>query len=115
MKVDKYMKIMLRKIAGISAWLLLASVAVQVISGWGMTQPDIIYKWTFGLINAPTANNIHMASIVALAFFFLVHVLINIRLKINSHRPWVVWLVNGVIIAVGIAAMVLVVYMQYFA
>jgi thiosulfate reductase cytochrome b subunit len=109
------MKIRLRKIAIISAWLLLASVVVQVISGWGMTQTEIIYKLSFGLIDRRTADAIHMGSIIALVFFFLVHVLINIRLKITSRRRLIVWLTNIVLIAVGIGIMVLVVYMEYFA
>lgn len=109
------MKIRLRKIANISAWLLLASVVVQVISGWGISNTGIIYKLSFGLIDRQTADTIHMSSIVALVFFFLVHVLINIRLKITSRRTWVVWLTNGLLIAVGIGIMALVVYMEYFA
>lgn len=109
------MKIWLRKIANISAWLLLASVVVQVISGWGITHTDIIYKLSFSLIDRRLADAIHRGSVIALVFFFLVHVLINIRLKITSRRPWLVWLTNGVLIIVGLGIMALVVYMEYFA
>jgi hypothetical protein len=90
-------------------------VAVQVISGWGITHTDLIYKASFGLIDRLTANNIHRGSIITLAFFFLVHILINIRLKITSRRPLIVWLTNGLLIAVGLGIMALVVYMEYFA
>ena len=114
-KEKTMMKIRLRKIANISAWLLLASVVVQVISGWGMTQTEIIYKLSFGLIDRRLADAIHRGSVIALVFFFLVHVLINIRLKITSRRPWLVRLTNGILIAVGIGIMALVVYMEYFA
>ncbi len=109
------MRIWLRRIAYISAWLLLASVAVQVISGWGITQTEIIYKLSFGLIDRSVAYDMHMGSIIALTFFFLVHVLINIRLKITSHHRLIVWLTNGALTAVGLGIMALVVYMQYFA
>jgi hypothetical protein len=90
-------------------------VAVQVISGWGITHTEIIHNASFGLIDRLTANNIHRGSIIALAFFFLAHVLINIRLKITSRRPLIVWLTNGLLIAVGLGIMALVVYMEYFA
>jgi cytochrome b subunit of formate dehydrogenase len=109
------MKIWLRKIANISAWLLLASVVVQVISGWGITHTDIIYRFSFSLIDRRLADAIHRGSVIALAFFFLVHVLINIRLKITSRRRLIVWMANGVLIAVGIGIIALVVYMEYFA
>jgi cytochrome b subunit of formate dehydrogenase len=109
------MNVWLRKIANISAWLLLASVAVLVLSGWGITQTEVIYKLSFGLIDRRLADAIHRGSVVPLAFFFLLHVLINIRLKITSRRKSVVWLTNGVLIAIGICIMALVVYMEYFA
>jgi cytochrome b subunit of formate dehydrogenase len=108
------MNVWLRRIANISSWLLLASVAVQVISGWGITNTGIIYNISFGLIDRRLADAIHQGSIIALAFFFLVHVLINIRLKITSRRPIMVWLLNGILIAAGVGIMALVIYMEYF-
>lgn len=109
------MKAWLKRISGISAWLLLANVIVLVISGWGITQTDIIYRLSFGLIDRRLADEIHRGSIISLALLFLVHVLINIHLKVTSKRPVVVWLVNGILIAAGAGIMVLVVYMEYFA
>jgi cytochrome b subunit of formate dehydrogenase len=109
------MNVWLRKIANISAWLLLASVAVLVLSGWGITQTEVIYKLSFGLIDRRLADAIHRGSVLPLAFFFLLHVLINIRLKITSRRKSVVWLTNGVLITIGVCIMALVVYMEYFA
>jgi len=109
------MKIQLKKIANISAWLLLASVVIQVISGWGITHTDIIYRFSFSLIDRRLADAIHRGSVIALVFFFLVHVLLNIRLKITSRRRLIVWLTNGVLLAVGSGIMALVVYIEYFA
>lgn len=108
------MKARLKRIASISSWLLLASVAVLVLSGWGITQTEIIYKLSFGLIDRRLADAIHRGSVVPLVLFFLLHVLINIRLKIISRRPLVIWLTNGVLIAAGLCIMALVIYMEYF-
>jgi thiosulfate reductase cytochrome b subunit len=108
------MKVWLKRISNISAWLLLASVALLVISGWGITQTEVIYKLSFGLIDRRLADAIHRASVLPLAFFFLLHVLINIRLKITSRRKPVVWVANGALIAIGLCIMALVVYMEYF-
>jgi len=43
--------IWLRRLSRISAWLLLVAVLVLVVSGWGITHTEIIYKATFGLID----------------------------------------------------------------
>jgi cytochrome b subunit of formate dehydrogenase len=108
------MKAWLKRITSISSWLLLASIAVLVVSGWGITQTEVIYNLSFGLIDRRLADAIHRASVLPLAFFFLLHVLINIRLKITSRRKFVVWLANGGLTAIGAGIMALAVYMEYF-
>ena len=77
---------LLRRISRISAWLLLATVVVLVVSGWGITHTEIIYKVTFGLVDRGVANFIHRTTIVPLAFFFLSHVLSSIRLSLTSKK-----------------------------
>jgi cytochrome b subunit of formate dehydrogenase len=108
------MDLWLKRIARISAWALLVCVVVLVFSGWGITQTGIIYQITFGLVDRRLADSVHRATNIPLAFFFLLHVLINIRLSIKSRRPYMAWLTNGVLIAVGGFIMWLVVYMEYF-
>ena len=107
------MRARLRRIASISSWLLLASTAILVVSGWGITQTEVVYNLSFGLIDRRLADAIHRGSVLPLAFFFLLHVLINIRRKITSRRKVVVWLANGGLTAIGIGIMALVVYMEY--
>ena len=80
----------LKRLARTSAWVLLVCVVVLTVSGWGITQTGIIYKMTFGLIDRRLANAIHRATVLPLAFFFLLHALINIRLTITSKRPYMV-------------------------
>jgi cytochrome b subunit of formate dehydrogenase len=104
----------LRYVSRLSAWLLLAIVVVLVISGWGITQTGVIYKLTFGLIDRRLADAIHRATNLPLAVFFLLHVLINIKLATNTCRRSVAWLVNGVLIVVGGCIIGVVVYMEYF-
>ena len=52
----------LRRLSRISAWLLLATIAVLAVSGWGITRTDIIYKASFHLIDRAVADTIHRAS-----------------------------------------------------
>jgi len=108
------MNSVMKRIARIRAWLLLVCIVILVFSGWGITQTGIIYQITFGLIDRRLANSIHSAAVLPLVFFFLLHVLINIRLSITSRRPYFVWLTNGVLIAIGVCILWLVVYMEYF-
>ncbi len=104
-----------KRVARISAWALLVCVIVLVFSGWGITQTGVIYQITFGLIDRRLADSVHRATNIPLAFFFLTHVLINIRLNLkNIKRPYIDWLINGVLIAIGMCIMWLVVYMEYF-
>jgi cytochrome b subunit of formate dehydrogenase len=104
----------LRYLSRLSAWLLLATVVVLVISGWGITQTGVIYKLTFGLIDRRLADSIHRATNLPLAVLFLLHVLINIKLAIHARRRSVAWLVNGVLIVIGGCIIGVVVYMEYF-
>ncbi len=97
-----------------SAWVLLVGIIVSVVSGWGITQTSVIYRLSFGLIDRRLADAIHRATNVPLAFFFLVHVLINIKLAILERKPTAGWLPNIVLIVIGIVLMVVMVYMEYF-
>ncbi len=107
-------RVWLKKLARFSAWALLVCVIVLVLSGWGITQTGVIYNLTFGLIDRGAANAIHRAAGLPLAFFFLLHVLLSIRLKVTSRRPCIVWLVNGFLIALGLVILGIFIYMEYF-
>ena len=103
-----------RKIARISAYALLAGTAVLILSGWGISQTGIIYRISFGLIDRRAANAIHRAANAPVAFFFLLHVLINLRyaLKRKIHIP--AWIIDGLLILLGLCLMGIVIYMEYF-
>ena len=97
-----------------SAWLLLVAVVVLVVSGWGITHTEIIYKATFGLIDRRLADSIHRATNLPMAILFLSHVLANARLAIyrtNSHK---IWLIDGILITLGLMIITLVIYVEYF-
>lgn len=109
-KTDIYLK----QITEASAWALLVTVVVAVVSGWGITQTGIIYRLTFGLINRGLADAIHRAANVPLALFFLSHVFINIKLTISQRSPSKGWLTNSVLGVIGAALLAIMIYMEYF-
>ena len=104
----------LKKLTRISSWGLFASVLVLVLSGWGITQTGVIYNITFGLVDRRLANEIHRASVLPMAFFFLSHVFINISLSPVFKRPVTRKIVNVALIAIGVMVLGLVIYMEYF-
>lgn len=110
-KTDVY----LRRIARASAWLLLVSLIVLLISGWGITRTEIIYKASFHLIDRGVADSIHRNVQVPMALFFVLHLLTNVRLNLPSRWLQKTWLCNSVLIALGVAVLAGVVYMEYYA
>jgi hypothetical protein len=104
----------LKKLARASALVLLVGIIVLIASGWGITQTGIIYNLTGGLIDRRLADAIHRAANVPLAFFFLLHVLINIKLSVSQNNPFRAWLTNIILIVTGVCLMAITVYMEYF-
>ena len=104
----------LKKLAMASAWALLAGIIALIVSGWGITQTGIIYTLTGGLVDRRLADAIHRAANVPVAFFFLSHVLINIKLMLSRHNSPLAWLTDIILIIVGAGLMVITIYMEYF-
>jgi cytochrome b subunit of formate dehydrogenase len=104
----------LKRIAKASAWALLVTIIVAVVSGWGITQTGLIHRLTFGLIDRGLADAIHRAANVPLALFFLSHVLINIKLTISQRSPSKRLLTNSVLGVVGTGLLAIMIYMEYF-
>jgi cytochrome b subunit of formate dehydrogenase len=105
--------VLLKRIARASAWALLATIIVAVVSGWGITQTGIIYRLTFGLIDRGLADAIHRAANVPLALFFLSHVFINIKLMISQRSPSRGLLTSSILGVVGAGLLALTIYMEY--
>lgn len=107
-------KVWLKKLSRGSAWALLIVIIILLVSGWGITQTGVIYSITFGLIDRGLADSIHRAANIPLVIFFLVHVMTNIKLATLSKRLYLEWIINGILIAVGIGLLIIVVYLEYF-
>jgi hypothetical protein len=104
----------LKKLSRASAWALLAGIAILIVSGWGITQTGVIYNATFGLIDRRLADTIHRDMNLPLAIFFLTHVLTNIKIGLSRSRPSRRWLINGILIIIGLVILAIVIYMEFF-
>lgn len=102
----------LRRFTRVIALLLLVTLIISVISGWGVTRTEIIYKASFGLIDRRLAFDIHRATQIPIAALFLVHVLANVKLGLASKPGLKAGLVNVILIALGILLLAGVVYME---
>jgi len=101
----------LRWIARACAWLLLITIIILLVSGWGITRTEIIYKASRGLIDRGDADSIHRAIQVPAAVFFTTHVLLNVRLNLPSRYLRKAWLFNGLLVAIGVCVVGGVVFM----
>lgn len=104
----------LKRFARVSAWLLLVTVGLLVISGWGITHTEIIYKATFKLVDRGLSNSIHRATNIPLVIFFLSHVLINIRLMITAKSSRT-RLIDTLLIIIGLALLGIFLFVEYLA
>ena len=104
----------LRRLARISAWALLVGVVVLVVSGWGITQTGVIYRLSFGLIDRRLADTIHRQTNLPLAVFFLLHVMVNVKISLTRRHPSGPWLINSLLILVGLGLLAAAVYMDHF-
>jgi hypothetical protein len=116
-KLEAEPKIMhgFKHLAWISAWLLLITVIILILSGWGITHTEIINKFTFGLIDRRLADSIHRAANIPVAIFFLSHVLVNIKMRLYRRNPHTPWLIDSILILAGILILALVLYIEFLA
>jgi len=105
----------LKNLSRISAWLLFLAAAILVLSGWGITRTEIIFKATFGLIDRRLANYIHRATNIPVAVFFLSHFFINIRLMLFKKIPRRIHVFDIILIIAGILLVAVVIYMEFWA
>jgi hypothetical protein len=114
-KSDPQGSSVLKLIARISAWLLLVGIIVLLVSGWGMTRTETIYKASFHLIDRGLANRIHHDVQLPMAAILITHVLTNLRLNLPSRYEKKSWLFNSILIILGVCLLVGVVYMERYS
>jgi hypothetical protein len=103
-----------KRFTKVVAWLLLALIIVSLISGWGITRTEIIYRASLGLIDRGTANAIHRGIQIPVAAVLLTHILVNVRFKLLPERWRKRRAVDIILIVVGIGLLALAVYMQQY-
>ena len=114
-KSNRQSRAILRLLARTSAWLLLVGIIVLLVSGWGMTRTETIYKASFHLIDRGRANRIHHDVQIPMAAILVTHVLTNLRLNLPSRYEKRKWVFNSILIIIGVCLLVGVIYMERYA
>jgi hypothetical protein len=105
----------LKLTARITAWILLFTIIISVLSGWGITRTEIIFNLSGGLVDRGMANSIHRLLQTPMAVVFLIHVLINLRLTIFPQYLHSDRIANALIAIAGVVIMAMVLFMEYLA
>ncbi len=66
----------LHRITGI---LLIFYFSAYIISGYGITKPELINKLTFGMLSRGIAYDLHSSLIIPITLLFLIHAAIGIK------------------------------------
>jgi hypothetical protein len=102
------------RLTRVVAWLLLGMIIIELVSGWGITRTEVVYRTSLGLIDRGTANAIHRGIQIPVAAVLLTHILINVRFKLLPERWRKRRAVDIILIVVGIGLLALAVYMQQY-
>ena len=102
----------LMKANRIIVWILLFFMILFIVSGYGLTKPNLIHFLTFGLIEYSTAFQIHRLLDVPLLVFLLIHVIIEakfslIRWGFKNQR-----LLNFLLFVLGLISVILILYVD---
>jgi hypothetical protein len=103
-----------KRLTKVMAWLLLALIIVALVSGWGITRTEIIYRASLGLIDRGTANAIHRDIQIPIAAVLLTHILINVKFNLLPERWRKRRAVTPILITAGIGLLALAIYMQQY-
>jgi len=87
---------LLVKINRICAWLLLIFMIVFIVSGYAW--------WNRIIIPLQLARYMHTQLDTYLVFFFLMHTLISTKFTLARWRVGSDWVVNGLLIIIGVAS-----------
>ena len=63
-------------------WILLFLILMLIISGYGLTKPNLIHFLTGGMIDYQTALSIHTSLDAPFLILLLIHVVIGIRFSL---------------------------------
>lgn len=93
-------------------WVLLFFMIMLVITGYGLTKPNLIYSLTGGLIDYWVAFNLHTLLDVPLLILLLIHVIIEIKFSFMRWGFKNQKLLNFLMLMLGTIFLILILYVD---
>jgi len=93
-------------------WVLLFFMILLIISGYGLTKPNLIYSLTGGIIDHWTAAYLHTLLDVPLSLLLLLHVAIEIRFSLTRWGFKNKKLLNLLMLMLGSILLILIIYVE---
>jgi hypothetical protein len=82
MSPRKTLNYYLMRIDRVVVWILLLFMILIIVTGYGLTKPNLIYSLTGGTINFQSASYLHRVLDLPLMIFLLIHVVIETKFSL---------------------------------
>jgi len=93
-------------------WVLLFFMILFIVTGYGLTKPNLIYSLTAGLVDYWAAFRLHTMLDVPLLILLLVHVLIEIKFSLMRWGFKKQKLLNLLMFMLGSIYLILILYVD---
>ena len=93
-------------------WVLLFFMILLIVTGYGLTKPNLIYSLTGGIINYWTAAYLHTLLDVPFSILLLIHVIIEIKFSLMRLGFKNQKLMNLLTLMLGSICLVLILYVD---
>ena len=95
-------------------WLTLVLFIVFIISGYGVTNPELIRELTRGVFTRAISLDLHLNLAFPVLALLTIHVLIGAKSALTRWGVKQERLLNAFLILLGVFAVALLILMQYF-
>ncbi len=93
-------------------WVLLFFMILLIITGYGLTKPNLMYSLTGGLVDYWTAAYFHALLDVPLIILLLIHVTIEIKFSLMRWGFKNQKLLNSLLLMLGSISLLLILYIE---
>lgn len=94
-------------------WLTLVLLIFLVLSGFGMTNPEVTTRLTGGIFTTTFSMYLHANLVVPVLILLLIHVLIGMKTALIRWGIEEGWLLKIFLITIGLFATALIILLRY--
>jgi hypothetical protein len=104
----------LTKLNRVLVWLTLVLFVVFTVSGYGITNPELIRELTGGVFTRAISLNLHLHLAFPVLALLTIHILIGAKSALTRWGVKQERLLNAFLILLGVFVAALLILMQYF-